>query len=241
MTTSKPSRRQPSAAQHTVRTQCLDRVFRATGPVATARRHHRADCQLVATNQPGHCLGYRPDRRIRLRPHDDGAMEGRADGTAEFDRPERPGRPERPEAGRNCPAQIASRSARSRRLKVANGSGSATGATARPARRFRRPGSADPGEAGVTAGSGVAADGSSPSGARISRTRMAGGRRRARSVGAACRHDSRAMRLTVFLRTARRKSRFGTLMTNRGSSLLPCSGSGRGCARLPWRVVVRRP
>ncbi len=229
MTTGETPRRKPATAQHPVGAQRLDCVLGTTGPVAAAWRHQRADRQLIATYQPCHRLGQRAGGCVWLGLHAVGAAAGLAPSAPSARPIPRGARRARLAAGRNCPARMASRSARNSRLNVASGKGGATGVTTRPARR--------PGRGAL----GGADAGKSPSGARIRRTRMAGGRRRARSVAAACRHDSRAMRLTVFLRTASRKSRFGTLMTKRGSSLLPCTGSGRGCARLPWRAVVRPP
>lgn len=132
-------------------------------------------------------------------PHDGSPADACVEGPLE--RP-RGRRAEGLAEGLTWPAQMASRSARNSRLKSA---GAASGGR--------------DGEAGADAGA---------RGARIRRTRMPGDRSRDRSAAVASRQDSRATRLTVLRRTAERSSRFGTLMTNRGSSLRPGVGSARG-------------
>lgn len=241
MTTAESAHGHPAATGRAVLAQGLDGIVGARRPVAAMRGHDRADRELIAPDQAAQGTGHgcRENRRSGQRPgarpldrigrscpvtvtvtvtgtggvilprfgllgvgpHDGSPADACVEGPLE--RP-RGRRAEGLAEGLTWPAQMASRSARNSRLKSA---GAASGGR--------------DGEADADADAGAR-------GARIRRTRMPGDRSRDRSAAVASRQDSRATRLTVLRRTAERSSRFGTLMTNRGSSLRPGVGSARG-------------
>jgi hypothetical protein len=208
--------------------QSLDRIVGAARPIAAVRRHHRANAQLIAAHQRRQYTSRRLPLRLAVHRSRPGGVRRRANGWA------------------SPPAQIASRSARSTCLNRLR--------PVRPeAERLPAPPLAPASPSAVAKGplwpKGLSATGVAaatpgaatpePEGFLISRTRTAGGEKRASSSAGAWRHDSRTTRFTVLRRTAERSTRFGTLMINRGTLLGPFRSTTRA-AGASSRTACRR-
>ena len=193
--------------------QGFDRIVGATRPVAAVRGHHRPKAELVAADQRRHDTNRRP---IGPAVHRSGLGGVRR----------RSGEP----ASR--PAQIASRSARSICLNclrpVRPGTAERVPARTLPSAAVEDPLPLEgPPSPKAPAKARVVVEAIEADGWRTSRTRTAGGARRASSDAGARRQDSRTTRLTVFRRTAERSRRLGTLMINRGTLLDPFRSATR--------------